>query len=230
LEGDILDTGGVLKGSGLKYLLLALGAFVGLGLEFVVMGAGFLVFGEFVSFQSPHWQLVLHWIVTCFVWSGAAVLLVRMAKTKMGFDLFTKGEKMKLWQWGAVVLSVALAFALSYIAWDMNFKIIREFNANGALRFSFQYIYYIVETALFLLIIVFGQKAFEHWTKKPTIPWGGMICGLTWGIAHIISRGFFDPANGIGATIAGFMFGAAYLFVNRDIKKAWIVLFLMFIL
>jgi len=219
-----------LKGAGWKYLLLALGAFAGLGLEFAVLGFGYLAFGEFASFQGPHWQLILHWIVTCLAWSGAAVLLVRFAKTKMGFDIFKKGGKMKLWQWGAVVLAVALSAVMSYAAWHMDFKVIREFNANGPLRFTFQYIYYIVETVLFLLIIVFGQKTFENWTKKPNIPWGGIICGLTWGVAHIISRGFFDPANGIGAAIAGFMFGAAYLFVNRDVRKAWVVLFLMFVL
>ena len=98
------------------------------------------------------------------------------------------------------------------------------------MRFIFQYSYYIVETALFLLIIVFGQKAIEIWTKKPNIPWGGIICGLTWGISHIISRGFFDPINGISSTVAGFLFGAAYLLVNRDIKKAYVVLLLMFVI
>ena len=220
----------VMKGSGWKYLLLALGAFAGIGLEFVISGIGYLAFGEFPSFQGPHWQLILHWIATCLAWSCAAVLLVRLAKKKMGFDIFKKGEKMKLWQWGAVVLAIVLSLVMSYVAWHMNFKVIREFTANGPLRFTFQYIYYIVETALFLLIIVFGQKAFELWTKKRNIPWGGIICGLTWGIAHLISRGFFDPANGIGSAIAGFMFGAAYLLTNRDIKKSWFILFLMFVL
>ncbi|MCL2080539.1 MAG: hypothetical protein FWH16_00400 [Oscillospiraceae bacterium] len=219
-----------LKGMGRKYLLLALGALAGLGLEFVVIGLGYLVFGEIPGFQSPHWQLILHWTVTCLAWSGAAVLLVRLAKTKMGFDIFKKGEKMKLWQWGAAALAIALSVVISYIGWHMNFKVVREFQANGALRFAFQYLYYMVETVLFLLIIVFGQKALESWTKRTNIPWGGIICGLTWGIAHIISRGFFDPANGISSAIGGFMFGAAYLLVNRDIKKAWAVLFLMFVL
>ncbi len=225
-----MDKGSFIKNSGWKYLLLAFGAFSGLGLEFVVVGLGYLAFGEVVSFQGPHWQMIVHWIVTCIVWSISAVLLVRLAKAKTGFDIFIKGEKMKAWQWGTVILAVVLSLVMSYIAWGMNFKVIREFIANGPLRFVFQYIYYIVETVMFLLIIVFGQKAFESWTKKPNIPWGGIVCGLTWGIAHIISRGFFDPANGILSAISGFMFGAVYLLVNRDIRKSWIVLFLMFVL
>jgi len=218
------------KGIGWKYLLLAFGAFTGLGLEFAVGGLGFLAFGEFPNFGSPYRQLILHWIATCFVWSSSAIFLARFAKTKLGFDIFAKGKKMSLWQCTAVALGIALSLVMSYIAWDMSFKIIREYNANGLFRFVFQYIYYIVETVLFLLIIVFGQKAFECWTKQPNIPWGGIVCGLTWGISHIISRGFFDPINGAFSAVSGFMFGAAYLLVNRDIRKAWVVLFLMFAL
>jgi hypothetical protein len=219
-----------LKSMGWKYLLFAFCAFTGIGLEFAVAGLGYLAFGEFASFDGPHYQLIIHWIVTCLVWSGTAIILVLLAKSKIGFDIFSKGEKMKFWQLGTIVLAILLSIVMSYFSWNMNFKVIREFHANGLLRFVFQYIYYMIETVLFLLIIVFGQKAFECWTKKINIPWGGIVCGLTWGIVHIISRGFFDPFNGIGATIVGFMFGIAYLLVNRDIKKAWIVLFLMFVL
>jgi len=220
----------VINKPGLKFFLLALGAFAGLGLEIVAIGLGFLVFGETASFHGPHWQLIIHWIVTCIFWSGAVIILIKIAKKKLDFDIFVKGNKMKMWQWGAIAFAIILSFVMSYVGWHMNFKIIREFVNLGLLRFIFQYSYYIVETALFLLIIVFGQKAIEIWTKKPNIPWGGIICGLTWGISHIISRGFFDPINGISSTIAGFLFGAAYLLVNRDIKKAYVVLLLMFVI
>jgi len=83
---------------------------------------------------------------------------------------------------------------------------------------------------MFGLIIVFGQKAFEIWTKKRNVPWGGIICGFTWGIAHVISRGGFDVLNGVLGTLFGFLFGAAYLLTNRDFKKSWVVLFFMFVL
>ncbi|MCL1819705.1 MAG: hypothetical protein FWG36_03505 [Oscillospiraceae bacterium] len=218
------------KNVGWKFLLLAFGTFAGICLEYAVIGLGYLAFGQIISFDGPHWQIIVHWIVTCLVWSGAAVLLVRLAKAKLGFDIFEKGAKMKPWQWCAVVLAIALSVVVSYFDWDMNFKFMAEFRSNGLPRFVFQYLYYFVETVMFLLIIVFGQKAFESWTKKPNIPWGGIVCGLTWGIGHIISRGFFDPVNGILSMVSGFMFGAVYLFVNRDIKKAWVVLLLMFAL
>lgn len=62
--------------------------------------------------------------------------------------------------------------------------------------------------------------------KKRNIPYGGIICGLTWGLAHIFTKGsLVTGANGL---VYGFLFGVAYLVVGRDIKKTWLVLFLMF--
>jgi len=47
---------------------------------------------------------------------------------------------------------------------------------------------------------------------------------------HLVSRGIFDIENGVLGAILGFMFGAAYLLTNRDIKKSWLILYLMFAL
>jgi len=77
------------------------------------------------------------------------------------------------------------------------------------------------------LIIIFGQKAFEMWTKKKYIPWGGFLCAITWGLAHIFTKG--SLTMGLIGALSGFMFGAIYLLVNRDVKKAYIFLFLMFV-
>jgi len=215
------------KEAGWKYLLLALGAFIGLALEAVhFYGWEPIVYGIPYGEWSV-WQSLLHWIITCLTWFGATYLLIHIAKNKLDFDLFAKGKKMKLWQICTVLFGIILSISISYLDWG-GFKVIKEFNNNGLLKFIFQYIYYMVETVLFLLIIVFGQKAFEIWTKKCNVPWGGIICGLTWGISHLISRGHFDIQNGLLATLSGFLFGTAYLLTNRDFKKSWLILFLMF--
>lgn len=219
----------IVNQSGWKYILLSLSAFVGLGTEALhAYGWEPLVFGvqlrEFSVLQN-----IIHWVITCVIWASIAYLLIHIAKNKLKFDLFVKGTKMKLWQVLAVLLGIILSILISFLAWD-GFKVIKEFNYNGLLKFIFQYIYYMFEILLFLLIIVFGQKAFEIWTKQRNVPWGGIICGLTWGIAHIISRGHFDIQNGVLSTLAGFLFGAAYLLTNRDFKKTWLVLFLIFVL
>lgn len=219
---------GVGKETGWKYLLLSLGAFFGLAMEAVhAYGWEPMVYGGISMREYAVWQMILHWLITCITWAVVGFFLVRIAKRRMGFDIWEKRGAMKPWQVIAALLGIVLAIAMSYLDWD-GFKVVREFQNKGLVIFIFQYIYYMVETAMFLLIIVFGQKALEIWTKKTKVPWGGIICGLTWGISHLISRGFFDIGNGVFSMISGFLFGAAYLLANRDIKKSWLILFLMF--
>ena len=80
---------------------------------------------------------------------------------------------------------------------------------------------------LFLLIIVFGQKACEVWFQRTNIPYGGIICGLTWGLAHVFTKNLLTGLLGLAL---GFAMGGVYLLVNRDLRKAYVVLFLMFVL
>jgi hypothetical protein len=217
------------KGKGLNYLILSLLAFSGLGLEALL---AFLIEPMIYGLQMGEWsvrQNILHWCITCLLWLLISSFLIKYAKNKNKFDIFEETKKMKLWQWITVVIFVLFSFILSYFDWS-GFKIIKEFVYNGWLKFIFQYIYYMVEVALVLQIIVFAQKAIEIWTEKQNIPWGGIICALTWGAVHLVSRGSFDVSNCILSALSGFMFGCVYLLTNRDIKKSWLISLLIFVL
>ena len=208
------------------YLALGLYAFAGLGME--VLYAYLL---EPVLYGAPmqDWsntQTIIHWILTCITWGTFAFILIKKSGEKYRFQLLKKGNPVRLWQYGLCVLFILLAFAIDYIAWD-GFKVYLEYVNKGLLLFSFQYIYYAFETMLFLLIIVFGQKACEVWFHKEKIPYGGIICGLTWGLAHIFTKNLLTGLLGIAL---GFAMGSVYLIVNRDLKKAYVVLFFMFVI
>ena len=212
--------------TGWDYLSLGLCAFAGLGME--VLYAYLL---EPVLYGAPmqDWsntKIIMHWILTCITWGVFAFVLIRKSGKKYGFPLLEKGKAIRLWQVGVCVLFVLLAFIGDYIAWD-GFKVYLEYVNKGFLLFAFQYIYYAFETMLFLLIIVFGQKACEVWFHKEKIPYGGIICGLTWGLAHIFTKNLL---TGILGMALGFAMGSVYLLVNRDLKKAYVVLFFMFVL
>ena len=114
----------------------------------------------------------------------------------------------------------------SCLDWN-GMKVVREFNANGPLKFVFQYIYYCFEVMLVLLIIVFGQKSFEKCFRNRNIPYGGMLAAVTWGIAHFFTKG---SSTGIGIMISALAFGCVYLLVNRDIRKAYPIIWIMFVL
>lgn len=214
------------KATGFHYIFLALLAFSGLGLEALL---AFVI--EPMIYGSPinEWtaaQSIIHWVITCILWGAISWLIVRYAKKKYAFDLFEKRKKIAAWQWLLIIVFVVGSLIFSYIDWNGS-KVIKEFQANGLLKFIFQYIYYVFETILVMLILIFGQKAFEQWFKKPNVPYGGIIVAATWGIAHVFTKDLF---TGIFTVILGLAFGSVYLLVNRDIRKAFPILFVMFVL
>ncbi len=214
------------KITGWDYFSLGLCAFAGLGME-----ALYAYLLEPVLYGAPmqDWsntQIIIHWIMTCITWGTFAFVLIQKSDKKYRFPLMEKGKPIRLWQMGVCVLLVLLAFIGDYIEWD-GFKVYLEYVNKGFVLFAFQYIYYAFETMLFLLIIVFGQKACEVWFHKEKIPYGGIICGLTWGLAHIFTKNLLTGLLGIAL---GFAMGSVYLLVNRDLKKAYVVLFFMFVL
>lgn len=211
---------------GLDYLYLALLAFGGLGLEVVL---AFLIEPLIYGSEMNSWsttESIIHWIITCILWCTVISLLIRSAKRKLDFDIFKKKSELKLWQWITVTACIVFMLVISYLDWN-GFKIIKEFNSKGLLKFIFQYIYYFFETGLFTLIIVFGQKAAECWFHNKRIPYGGILVALTWGVAHIFTKSI---ETGILSALGGFIFGGVYLLVNRDIIKAFLILFIMFII
>lgn len=210
---------------GFDYLSLALYAFGGLGIEALY---AYLLEPMIYGKQMADWsvgQNIIHWVVTCITWGVITRLIIRYSKQKYGFDIFVRENKMKLWQWLGVVLCIVFTISISYMDWD-GFKVVKEFEKKGLLKFIFQYIYYIFETALFTMILVYAQKAFEVWFKRKNIPYGGIILALTWGLVHIFTKGSITV--GLLAALGGFTFGIVYLLVNRDIRKTLPILFLMF--
>ena len=215
------------KVTGWDYFSLGMLAFAGLGLEVLY---AYLLEPILYGVTMQDWntsQIIIHWIITCISWGMVGHLLIRASKKKYEFNLFQRVDKMEKWQWVSVILCVVLALVASYIDWK-GFKVVREFQSKGILLFTFQYIYYAFETVLFMLIIIFTQKAFEVWGERENVPYGGIICGITWGLAHAFTKG--SIWIGLEGIVLGFLLGVTYLLVNRDIKKTYIALFIMFAL
>lgn len=215
------------KITGWDYLSYALLAFGGLGLEALL---AFVLEPALYGASMNEWttlQNILHWIITCILWGMVSIWLIKAAKKNYQFDLFARQNPLQLWQWIVIAVFIILSLIISYYDWNGS-KVIREFRANGWLKFIFQYIYYIFETALVTLILVFGQKAFDQWFTKKNIPYGGILAGLTWGLAHIFTKG--SLSTGLLCAFSGFAFGSVYLLTNRDIRKTFPIVFIMFVL
>lgn len=213
------------KITGVDYLKIALFAIAGICLELLLVLVEPFFYGQDVSFEN--WTIMSHWFFTYVLWGIAVFLILRYAVQRYGFKLREIAVSPKIWQYIFVVLLLAIAVFLSFKSWG-GFKPYIEFQKLGAVKFIMQYTYYFIETALFTIIIVFGQKAFEKWFKNDKIPYGGILCAFTWGLGHIFTKSSVEV--GIASAILGFGFGAVYLLLNRDIIKTTPILFLMFIL
>lgn len=214
------------KLTGLKCLLFALIAFSGLGIE-VLLALVFepIIFGVGMDDWSVM-QNIIHWTVTCICWGIITYFIFRVSKKKYGFDLLEKTKKMKKWQIIIIIIILILNLVYSYIDWNGS-KVLKEFQYNGLLKFIFQYIYYLFEVMLVTLIVIFGQKAFEKWFKNEKIPYGSIMLALTWGMVHFLTKGI---STGIGTTISSLIFGEVYLLTNRNTKKTYLILLLLFVL
>lgn len=215
------------EAKGRNYLDFALYAFTGLGIEAIY---AYLLEPAIYGRAMSEWnvvQSICHWILTCVTWGVIAFLIVKYAYKCYGFNIFENKGKIKVWQWILTIICAALVLVSNYIDWN-GFKVLKEFQSKGTLKFIFQYIYYLFETCLFMLIIVFGQKAFEKWLHKENIPYGGIVVALTWGMAHWMTKG--NLFTGLFTAACGFGFGVVYLLLNRNIKWTYVVLCIMFML
>lgn len=218
------------KSNGWHFLAFAMYAFAGLGLEVLL---AFLIEPLIYGCEMSKWstgQYICHWVITCVLWISMSFLLIKLMKNRYGFDIFEKQDKIKWWKYLIVVGFLALMIIYSYIDWNGS-KVLKEFYYNGWLKFIFQYIYYACEVVLVLLIIIFGQKAFEKWFHKDNkvlIPYGGILTGLTWGLVHILTKGSF--ITGLALMIVSIGYGLTYLLLNRDVKQSYLWILLMFII
>lgn len=215
------------EAKGWDYMVLALLAFGGIGLEVpLVLGLEPLIYGAGLG-EWTVLQNIIHWIVTCVVWGTVSGLLIGKAKKEYDFDIFEKQSSMRGWQWTVTGICIVISLIISYYDWNGS-KVVKEFYSNGWLKFIFQYIYYIFETGLVTLILIFGQKACEKWFHKENIPYGGIIAAITWGLGHIMTKGSLSA--GIICAVSGLAFGSVYLLTNRDIRKTFPAVFIMFVL
>jgi hypothetical protein len=215
------------------FLFLALLPFVILALEMVVLLVESLFYGT-MDLKSLHFHtIIIHWISTIIVWCFGLFILNILSK-KAGYNIFEYKNKPALINW--IIIGIIIIFSAigSYIAWEMRFKPYVEFSRFlsrygkiGIIAFIFQYLYYIVESMLFLAIVVFAQEFGERTFLKKLVPWGGIMCGLTWGLGHIITQDLF---TGIYSLIISILFGVVYIQTKKNIKYAYIIIAIMFII
>lgn len=212
---------------GVNFLYLGLYAFAGLGSELLLsIFIEPLLYGKSMN-QFTTLENILHWILTCAMWGIVAILLIRVSKKKYEFDIFANKDKIERTNWFVALTLLGISIIISFCQWG-GFKVLIEFKNNGLLKFIFQYIYYLFEAKLVLLIIVFGQRAGEIGFKNNKLPWGGFLLGLTWGLVHMLTKG--NLVTGLTLCLVSVLYGIVYLAMKKNIYTAYTFIFLMFVL
>lgn len=211
---------------GLSFFLLCLLSFVGLCLEVIIV---FLIepllFGK-TLFAFSDKGFIYHWLVVILLWLIVAYALIRFAKQKLNFDVFASKSRVELGRLLLCLVLFAILARISYSNWR-GFKVVKEFQTHGWLKFSVQYLYYLLEAALFVLMIVFAQQAGEIWFKKSHLPWGGIFVAVTWGLGHIFVKGV---SVGLYGFLSGLMYGCVYLLCKKNLFIAYPLIWLMFVM
>lgn len=208
------------------YLWYALYAFAGLGIELLlIVLLEPILFGGVSSSDYTSLQRIIHWILTIICWGVISFSLIKCSKKKLDFDVILAEKTTR----NGIIISILLTIACIVInAFDWGvLKVVAEFQSKGFLLFLFQYVYYLFEVVLVVLILAFGQKFGEVLTGKiRLIPWGGIILCITWGAIHILSQGSLHV--GIVVMTFSLIYGVIYLLLDRNFKYSYILIALAF--
>lgn len=181
-------------------------------------------------------QTNTHLIIICLLWAASVFLIIRLAR-KNGFDMLANNAKLTPKRF--LVLAAIVLTGILYMSstWDFKLKPLVEFSNMTKLYgemgwsvFLLQYMYYLLESALVVLILALGQKAgellFFH-TKLERIPWGGLFCILTWGMLHGLTKDFETAMLTILLSI---LFEAAYLISGKNLYYAYPAIAIIFLI
>lgn len=200
-----------------KYLWLSLLSFGAFMLEYFSIFVIELKFLKVDIWNYTTNQRSIHCIIMAFMWAIVIAMLLFFSQKYFDFPLYdNKEEKLSLRNWIITFTCLIGCKILTFIDWH-TLKVIGEIQGKNIYQFLSQYLYYIFEVMLVLLIIIYGQKALETLLKKESpIPFGGIILAVTWGAFHFVSRGVgIEIWNGISTMIFSVLSGVMYLRLNK---------------
>ena len=162
-------------------------------------------------------QRSLHSVITACLWAVVILSVLVYSRRRYHYPEDTeKSGRIPSKDWKDAWICLLLCKVMTFIDWH-TLKIIGESRGQSLSRIVTQYIYYIFEVGLVLLIILYGQKAAEVLLERESsVPFGGILLALTWGMFHFISRGVgIQWWNGISCIIFSLLSGLMYLKLKR---------------
>ncbi|MHC5215956.1 hypothetical protein ACYSNR_04770 [Enterococcus sp. LJL128] len=207
----------------IEFLWLGLYGFTGFSLELLL---GFLV--NTLGFTPLNKNL--NSVLTGILWFTFAILLIQYAKRKFEFNVFHFKHQLSNKEFSIAFMLIILITIITFFGFG-GFKPFVEFT-NGSnksiLTYMLQIFYYLGESALIVLTIVFGQQfAEKQFLLNHNIPSGGVFLALTWGLMHFLLQGF---SGGLFTVSFSILAGILYVLCKKDFKWSYLLIAAAFIL
>lgn len=225
---------------GWRYFVMALLVFVLLGADMASVLVAKLIDGRAVSdpqFWSTHWYATVGaFVCSVLIWSISVASLLAWSRRRhvLGsvLNLRANGRSLVVFLVAAVVLA-ATAWAESGASGASFPSVVSEYRAfhqlypdRGVVVTGFQYLYYLLESAMVVLMLAFFQRAGEKWTKSTRTPWGAIGLALSWGAAHLGTH----PEGAIVVVLLALIYGIAFTSANKSAIATLALVYLGFVL
>jgi len=222
-----------------RYLLSALLAFLFLGADMVSVLIGKLLDGRPLSdpqLWSTHWYATIGaFLCSVVIWAVFALVMLEWMRRRrvLGSLLQLPVDRNAAFVFiGSAAVLAMIAFLEA--AWSgTTFPSLlaeyrgfgRQYPDHATVVTAFQYLYYLFESVMVVLVIAFFQRAGELWTRSTRTPWGGIGLLLTWGAAHFGTH----PEGAIAIVPVSLLFGIAFTLTRKSVIPAFVLVFLLFV-
>lgn len=223
-----------------RYLLLGIATFLLLGADMASVVVAKLLDGRTAAdprLWSANWYATVGGFVCSVaiwsVWVGVLAGWSRRHRVLGSLVRMRSGVK----AWGVMF---AGAMALGLIGWaearasGSSFPsvaaehggFVRLYGDRGTVVTAFQYLYYLLESAMVLALLSLFQRAGEKWTRRALIPWGGIALSLSWGAAHLGTH----PEGAAIVMLIALIYGVAFVFAEKSAPATLALVYLGFVL
>ncbi len=175
----------------------------------------------------------VHHLIMVIIWTLYLCFILFYSRKHYDFPQKKEKTTISTKNWVVAASCMICCKIMTFIDWH-TLKMIGELQGKSVLQFILQYLYYIVEVGIVLLIIIYGQKAFDvrrNRERESDFPFGGIVLAATWGIFHFVSRGVgIEVWNGISCVIFSILGGIMYLRLDKDFLYSYIFIAIGYLL
>lgn len=103
---------------------------------------------------------------------------------------------------------------------------VRLYGDRGMAVTVFQYLYYLLESAMVLALVSLFQRAGEKRMRHALVPWGGIALSLSWGLAHLGTH----PEGAAIVMLIALIYGVAFVMAEKSAPATLALVYLGFVL